>query len=875
MKNAGLKSKAFWRSMGISLAMLAGLEVLAWAAPSLYANRHGHFPATMIGLMRSRAVTYNPGVTGYYERLFGAPHPLFMTNKEYERWARGAPDVIYDHSFRIRRFRPNLTRQDSRSQPQGLTTNSFGILGPERSLRKPPDTRRAVVLGDSMAQGWGAPQDRSFVSLLETRLNATHPTGPSGRFEILNFSVTGYDLTQNLDVAEEEAPRFEPDVYILALTELAVFRNWDEHLTRIIQLGIDPKYDFLRETISASGASRSDAPLAIMGKLAPFRTSVIRKIIERMQARAAQDHAQFLVFLVPSLEDGGMSRRRFLEAPELLASLAVPVIDLRDTFDKNLDLERLRINPFDVHPNERGHSMMFENLYAKLRARPNVWAALVSTDAEREAPRTLSPSPKATALHMGLPVSSDANWPQFRGPNGTGTIESSAMLPLEFGPEKHLAWKQPLPSGHSSPVVWGDRVFITGFDQKDNKLEVLCLNAKTGSIRWRQAVRPTQIEKVQSVSSPVTATPAVDGERVYAYFGSYGLVAYDFEGNRQWSLPLPVPKTLYGSGTSPVIAGDLLILNHDELTDGYLLALDRKSGKTVWRKPYPNGQDQHAESYSTPVVWRDCVILHRSQFVDAYDLKDGRRRWWVRAGTSGTSSVTVDNDTVYAATWTPVGEADQVVPLPDFAALVARYDKNGDGKISESEFPADLAVMRRPDVPNIDGAGMYVKKIFRNIDQNHDGALQKREWETFRAAMIAKKSEHGLLAIKPSGEGDVTAKVVWRENTAIPEVPSPLLYQGRVYLVRNGGIVTCLNAQSGKVLYRARLGVGGPYYSSPIAVNGRIYVASGDGTVVVFSGGDELNVLARNDLGEEIFATPAVTGRSLYIRTARHLYTFR
>ncbi len=440
------------------------------------------------------------------------------------------------------------------------------------------------------------------------------------------------------------------------------------------------------------------------------------------------------------------------------------------------------------------------------------------------------------------------NWPQFRGPNASGVAVSEAAAPFEFGPGKRVLWKQALPPGHSSPVLWGDRIFITGFDKDNSRLEILCLAARNGEILWKRTVTASQVEKVQAVSSPVTATPVVDGERVYAYFGSYGLIAFDFEGKQQWEVTLPMPETRFGSGTSPVLAGELLILNRDEVSNGYLLAVDRKTGKTVWKQPYPG---RGSESYSTPVLWRDQAIVHRYGSVDAFDLKDGKRKWWVRAGTSGTSTVTVDKDTIYAATWNPLGEADQVLPLPDFASLLAKYDKDGDGKISADEFPQDLAAVSRPDTANIQGATMFVKKFFNQIDQNHDGALQKNEWEMFRMGMSMAKSEHGLLAIRPSGEGDVTKSVAWRENTAVPEVPSPLVYDGRVYMVRNGGIVTCVNAQSGKVLYRTRLGAAGPYYSSPIVVSGKIYIASGDGTVVVFAPGDQLEVLARNDLGEE------------------------
>lgn len=380
MKKSSPPSKAFRRNVAITAVTLTALATLAYSAPVLYKAPHGRFLAEIIALMRSRAILYNPGVSGYYERLFGAPHPLFMSRKEYERWTqRAGTDVIYDHSFRIRRFRPNLHRLVNGSQPQGLTTNSFGVLGPERSLLKPAHTRRVAVLGDSVSQGWGIDQNKSFVSLLENRLNASAQDGAQ-RFEIINFAVTGYDLTQILDVATEDMPRFKPDVCILSLTELAVFRNWSEHLAWTIRLGIDPKYDFLREIVRQSGASRSDAPLAILGKLAPYRMQAVGRIIEEINSRAAQHHTAFFVLLMPSLEDGDLNQQRFRGISELLSSLDIPFLDLRDTFDGIQDVEPLRINPFDVHPNAQAHAIICENLYARLRARPDLWKALTGAD---------------------------------------------------------------------------------------------------------------------------------------------------------------------------------------------------------------------------------------------------------------------------------------------------------------------------------------------------------------------------------------------------------------------------------------------------------------------------------------------------------------
>jgi outer membrane protein assembly factor BamB len=476
-------------------------------------------------------------------------------------------------------------------------------------------------------------------------------------------------------------------------------------------------------------------------------------------------------------------------------------------------------------------------------------------------------------VYLVLPILTfavDSNdWPQFRGPNLSGIAESA--VPVEFGPSKNVLWKQTIPSGHSSPAVSGDRIFLTAFALESKRLEVICLSRKDGAILWRRAVEAKEIEKTQSVSNPATATPAVDDKGVYVYFGSAGLRAFDLQGKPKWSVPLPPAQTQFGSGTSPIVVGELVILNREETADGYLLAVDRTDGHVVWKTAYPVGR-RASEGYSTPVVWRGQLVMHRSGFVDAYDVKTGGRRWWVEVSTTGTSSVAVDRDTVYAATFTPVGEADQYVTLPDFDTILKKYDRNADGEISMDELPDDaVPVLARPDTANVPGATIYLKTF---MTRRGLARLQKKDWDDLRSTRQTVTSPHGLIAIKPTGDGDMSKTVSWKETTAIPEVPTPLLHDGRIYLTRNGGIVTCLDASSGKVVYRERSGAGGPYYSSPILAGGRIYVGSGEGTVVVFSPGEKLNVLARNDLGEEVFATPAVVDGTLYVRTSTHMWAF-
>jgi len=467
-----------------------------------------------------------------------------------------------------------------------------------------------------------------------------------------------------------------------------------------------------------------------------------------------------------------------------------------------------------------------------------------------------------------------ANWPQFRGPNASGVASADAAPPTEFGPtqptgKQHLLWKQAVPPGHSSPSAWGEHVYLSAFDPQSQKLELLCLSRKTGAILWRHGAPAEQFEKTHVVSNPATATPAIDAERVYAYFGSFGLMAFNHAGETLWSLPLPMPRTVHGSGASPILAGDLLILNHDGIQGGYLLAVDRRTGKQTWKQEYP-APGGRRESYSTPIVWHDQIVLHRAGVVDAYDLATGKPHWSLETPTSGLSTPVASNDIIFAQTWNLLGEDDQRPPIVDFATLLKKYDKDGDGAISEAEFPSDFPSTLRPEAEKIPHSQNYVN--FRSVDRNRDGLIQKDEWEAFLTASAAMVKDHGLLALRPDG---VTAKIVWREDTSIPEVPSPLLYKNHLFLMRNGGVLTCLDAATGKLIYRARTGATGPYFASPVEAGGRLYLVSGDGVVTVIAADkSSMQVLAKNELGEDTFSSPAIVGNTIYIRTARSLFAF-
>ncbi|MCI0456052.1 MAG: PQQ-binding-like beta-propeller repeat protein [Gemmataceae bacterium] len=462
-------------------------------------------------------------------------------------------------------------------------------------------------------------------------------------------------------------------------------------------------------------------------------------------------------------------------------------------------------------------------------------------------------------------------WPQFRGPQGRAVTDEAKPLPVQFGPGQNVLWKTPLPAGHSSPCVWGERIFLTSFDGKAQKLETLCLDRHNGAVRWRRTAPAARVERVNNVNSPAAATPATNGQRVYVSFGSYGLLCYDFEGKELWRRPLPTPRTRFGTATSPIVAGDLVLLN-GQGKDLHLLAVRAATGETVWTtagSPFPS-------EYPVPLLCqhegRTEVIVPGAGGLLAYDLKDGSRLWWVPGlSPEATASPVQGDGLLFVASHLPGGDPDLRMKLPDLDDLLAKYDRNKDGKLNRQELPKDVMIFSRGGK---DGVGdIRLDHMFWLFDRNGDGYIDRTEWQ----ALLTTPFNNALLAIRPGGAKDVSqSHVAWQFRRGVPEVPSPLYYRGRLYLVRHGGLLTCLEAKTGKEVFpRSRLGPEGVYYASPVAGDGKVYVASDSGVVVVLRAGDRFEVLAANDLGEPIRATPALVDGVIYLRTAGHLYAFR
>jgi outer membrane protein assembly factor BamB len=448
------------------------------------------------------------------------------------------------------------------------------------------------------------------------------------------------------------------------------------------------------------------------------------------------------------------------------------------------------------------------------------------------------------------------DWTRFRGPNGSG-VSSATNVPVEFGPTSHLLWRLELPTGYSSPILFGDRIYVTGVREK--ALVTFAIDRTRGAIIWERTAPGTATPPVDKRNNPASPSVAVDTNGVYVFFPDYGLVAYDAAGKDLWKMPLGPFNNIYGMGASPVLVNGLLILSCDQSTGSFVMAVDARTGAMRWKTPRLEAKSGHA----TPIVWRaadgrDEILIPGSFLLSAYDAETGAKRWWVRGLCFEIKSTPViSGDTLFINGYGS-GENEPgkkiVVPPADEVWPNADADKNG--ALARTEFPK------------------YSANFWFDVaDLDLNGSLTKDEWEYYRAAL---DSENGMLAIRLGGRGDMTEKAVrWKYQRSIPQLPSPLIYQNVLYMVNDGGIVTTLNPETGAVIKQGRLtGALGAYFASPIAADGHVFFTSEPGAVAVLPPSGDLTPLVVNDLKEDTFATPAVADGRLYVRTTRALWAF-
>jgi outer membrane protein assembly factor BamB len=421
----------------------------------------------------------------------------------------------------------------------------------------------------------------------------------------------------------------------------------------------------------------------------------------------------------------------------------------------------------------------------------------------------------------------DKNWPSFRGPHAAG-IADGQNLPDHWDGEKgtNIQWKVNVPGlAHSSPVVWGDRVFVTtavssrggdsfkpglygegtaSEDRSPQQWRVLCFDRKTGKLLWQQtAYEGVPREKRHIKATYANSTPATDGAHVVAFFGSQGLYAYDIKGRLIWKKDLgridagayDLPSYEWGTASSPIIYRDKVIVQCDQQKGSFLIAIDLKTGNTVWQTPRAE-----LPSWGTPTIYpgktRVELVTNASNFIRGYDPDTGKELW--RLG--GSSKITAP---------TPIFDGEYIV----------------------------VASGRRPEAP------IFVLRA------GASGDISLKEGQT--------SSEH----------------VVWSRQRAGSYMPTPLIYRGQLYVLQNQGILGCYDLATGQVNYTERIPHQGSGFSaSPVASDGLIYLSSEDGDIFVVRAGPKFELIGKNPMGQLIMATPAVSNGVMFVRAEHSLF---
>jgi len=386
-------------------------------------------------------------------------------------------------------------------------------------------------------------------------------------------------------------------------------------------------------------------------------------------------------------------------------------------------------------------------------------------------------------LTLLLPAS---DWPQFRGPTGQGVSDETG-LPLNWSETTNVRWKIPIPGkGWSSPVVQGDRIWLTTATEEGRSLRAIAVDRNSGAILKNVEIFLLKSAKLaNSKNSFASPTPVVEGDHVYVHFGAFGTACITQDGEIVWKTRLEYDNGQHGTGGSPVLYGDLLILSCDGNDVQFVVALDKLTGKVKWKKSREGYQ-----AYTTPLIVKqatgDQVISPGAFRTIAYEPQNGKELWQVT-----------------------YGEGFSNVPRPVY----------GDGLV-------------------------FICTGFQ---------------------------QPSLIAVRLDGKGDVTkSKIAWKLDRGVPLTPSPLLVGNELYLVTDNGIATCVDAKTGKELWRVRLG--GNHSASPIYADGRIYFLSEEGESVVLAPGTQLKHLATNQLDGRTLASMAVASGSIFIRSDTHLY---
>lgn len=471
------------------------------------------------------------------------------------------------------------------------------------------------------------------------------------------------------------------------------------------------------------------------------------------------------------------------------------------------------------------------------------------------------------------------NWNQFRGPNGQGVVQAN-NIPVHFSPETNVLWKAVIPTGHSSPVIWDNRIFLTASEPgNENELMTLAIDRQQGQILWRRMVQAETKVRFHPLNNPASSTPVADERNVYVYFGTYGLLCYDHAGNEVWQRKIEMPKSKYGMATSPILHEDKVILVLDgDGGSSRLLAVHRDTGQTIWEQP----RSLFRAGWSTPMIWRhgdtEELVVLGSRRLTSYNPSTGAEIWWAGGFPEETVGVPIAGDGLLFAGAAALGGRgdDKLDAAGTWKITVEEFDRNHDNQIQRDEMTKGFAFIQRPELPKDNpGYGLPVRdmdSLLRIFDRDKNGIISEEEWMQTMSGFAAL-SQPTLVAIRPGATKDARqSHVAWEIQRGVPETPSLLYCRGRLYLIRDGGLLTCMEASTGRELFRERIGAAGQYIASPIAVDDKVVIASVRGVVTVIQIDDKLKILARNDFGQEIYATPAVAENKLYLRTTGYLY---
>jgi len=328
--------------------------------------------------------------------------------------------------------------------------------------------------------------------------------------------------------------------------------------------------------------------------------------------------------------------------------------------------------------------------------------------------------------------SEEVYWNQFRGPNGQGVM-NAVHVPIHFGPDSNVLWKTAIDEGQSSPVIWGDRVFLTTCSGKNkSELTTVCLDRNQGKVLWRRSVSARKKVRYHSMNGPASPTPAADDKHVYVYFGTYGLLCYDHDGTKVWEHKIEPPASQYGTSVSPILYDDKVILVLDgNDRKSRLLAVNRDTGITVWEQPRPLFQ----AGWSTPMIWRhalgDELVVLGSRRLTSYAPATGKEIWWAGGFSTETIGVPVTGEGLLFVSDAAAGgrgETEWDAELT-WKITLEDFDRNKDNKIQREEMADGFRIPLRPDLAKHESGSAYpvaprqVDGWLTHLDKDNDGVL--------------------------------------------------------------------------------------------------------------------------------------------------------